>query len=276
MIETLRLLGQPALRLTAADGAQATVLLYGAQVVSWRPAGDQERLYLSPQALAGDGQPVRGGIPVVFPQFSMLGPLPQHGFARTALWQHTEHAERDGVAIAVLRLEPSAASAAWPHAFECELTVAVGGLTLDVELAVGNTGDAPFSFTAALHSYLRVDDVRRARLDGLYGALCRDRVSGAEYRQEIDPIQFVGEIDRIYLDVEQPLSLSSAAGRLALAQEGFADVVVWNPGEAKARAIADLPDDGWLEFVCVEAAAIARPVTLAAGESWAGRQSLAV
>ena len=81
MIETVQVLGQPALRLTAADGAQATVLRHGAQIVSWIPAGDQERLYLSPIAAAGPGQAVRGGIPVVFPQFASQGPLPKHGYA---------------------------------------------------------------------------------------------------------------------------------------------------------------------------------------------------
>jgi glucose-6-phosphate 1-epimerase len=29
---------------------------------------------------------------------------------------------------------------------------------------------------------------------------------------------------------------------------------VWNPGEAGARDIADLPDDGWRNFVCLEPA----------------------
>jgi len=30
------------------------------------------------------------------------------------------------------------------------------------------------------------------------------------------------------------------------------DVVVWNPGPERARAIADLGDDDWQCFVCVE------------------------
>ena len=54
-IQPTQVLGQPAMRLRAPDGAEATVLLHGAQLVSWIPAGDQERLYLSPQAVAGSG-----------------------------------------------------------------------------------------------------------------------------------------------------------------------------------------------------------------------------
>lgn len=277
MIEATTVLGQPAMRLVAPDGAEATVLLHGAQLVSWIPAGDQERLYLSPLAQAGEGRAVRGGIPVCFPQFGRRGPLPPHGFARTRAWQWVEGAERGGVAIGVLRLTDDAATRAlWPHAFEAELSFTLTGLTLDVELAVTNTGDAPFDFSAALHTYLRVDDVRRARLGGLYAVRYIDSLSGAEQRQEIDPFSFVGEIDRVYFDAKDPLALSTAMGRAAISQEGFRDVVVWNPGPDQAAALADLPDADWTGFLCVEAGAIGRPVTLAPGEEWFGRQGLEV
>ena len=277
MIEAVTVLGQPAMRLVAPDGAEATVLLHGAQLVSWIPAGDQERLYLSPQAVAGLGQAVRGGIPVCFPQFGRRGPLPAHGFARNRAWQWVEGAERGGVAIGVLRLgDDEATRALWPHRFEAELSFTLTGLTLDVELAVTNSGDAPFDFTAALHTYLRVDDVRRARLGGLYAVRYVDSLSGAEQRQEIDPFSFAGEIDRIYFDATEPLSLSTAMGRMAITQETFRDVVVWNPGPDKAGALPDLPDDGWLQMLCVEAATIGRPVTLAPGEQWVARQGFDV
>ena len=36
------------------------------------------------------------------------------------------------------------------------------GLELDIELAITNPGDRPFDFTAALHSYFLLDDLRRA------------------------------------------------------------------------------------------------------------------
>ena len=55
--------GQPALHLRAPDGAQATVLLLGGQLVSWVPAGGEEQLYLSPTARYGVGASVRGGVP---------------------------------------------------------------------------------------------------------------------------------------------------------------------------------------------------------------------
>lgn len=274
MIKPVEVLGQPAMHLRAPDGAEATVLLHGGHIVSWVPAGDQERLYLSPLAEAGPGKAVRGGMPVCFPQFAKRGPLPAHGLARNRAWQWVEGAERAGAAIGVLRLtDDEHTRAIWPHRFELELTLVLAGLRLDVELSVTNTGDTTFDFTAALHTYLLCDDVRRAKLGGLYDVRYLDTVSGAEHTQEIDPFSFAGEIDRIYFDVDSMLSLSTAMGRMAIAAEGFPDVVVWNPGPTRAAKLPDLPDDDWLRMLCVEAAAIQHPVTLAPGQDWAARQS---
>ncbi|OGA97918.1 MAG: D-hexose-6-phosphate mutarotase [Burkholderiales bacterium RIFCSPHIGHO2_12_FULL_69_20] len=277
MIKPTTVLGQPAMWLRAPDGAELTVLLHGGQIVSWIPGGDQERLYLSPDAVAGPGRAVRGGIPVIFPQFSQRGPLPRHGFARECAWTWMEGAQRGDVVIGVLRLTDDAATRAiWPHAFEAELSFSFSGLQLDVELAITNTGDTPFDFSAALHTYLLLDDVRRARLGGLYGVRYVDQISGAEQHQEMDPFSFAGEIDRIYVDAKGPLSLATTMGRMGISADGFDDVVVWNPGPTKAAAMPDLPDDDWLRLLCVEAAAIGTPITLAPGQEWVARQGFEV
>ncbi len=281
MIKPVQVLGQPAMWLRAPDGAEVTVLLHGGQLVSWIPAGDQERLYLSPLAAAGGTPAVRGGIPVIFPQFAQRGPLPRHGFARDRTWQWVEGADRGGVMIGVLRLtDDEATRALWPHRFEAELSFSFCGLQLDVELAVTNTGelgkDATFEFTAALHTYLLIDNLRQAKLAGLYGVRYLDNLTGLTQPQELDPLGFVGEIDRIYLDTHAihkgPLGLSTAMGRMTIQTEGFDDAVVWNPGPVKAAALADLPDDDWQRFLCVEAAHIGTPVTLAPGQEWVARQ----
>ena len=63
-------------------------------------------------------------------------------------------------------------------------------------------------------------------------------------------------------------------GALEIAMEGFPDAVVWNPWAERAAALPDLPDDGYRCMLCVEAAAIDRPVRLDAGATWSGRQVL--
>jgi glucose-6-phosphate 1-epimerase len=148
----------------------------------------------------------------------------------------------------------------------------LSGLQLDVELAITNTGHTPFNFSAALHSYLAIDNLLKARLKGLFGVTYEDSSTGAVQAQEFDPQSFVGEIDRIYRDVLRPLTLISAYGHLQIEVEGFPDAVVWNPGPTQAAALPDLPDDDWLRFLCVEAAVIAQPVMLAPGQEWTARQ----
>ena len=36
--------------------------------------------------------------------------------------------------------------------------------------------------------------------------------------------------------------------------QGCQPVVVWKPGSEGARSMADVPDDGWQDFFCIEAA----------------------
>ena len=274
MIKPTTALGQPAMWLRAPCGAQATVLLHGATLVSWIPAGGHERLYVSPMAEAGPGQAVRGGVPVIFPQFEQRGRLPRHGLARNRDWQWLEGAERCGIVIGVLRLTDDAATRViWPHAFEAELSFSLSGQQLDIELAISNTGDATFDFSAALHTYLAVGDLQRTQLGGLLGARYTDSLTGHQQQQELDPFGFAGEIDRIYWGARGTQQLVCPAGRLQISREGFDDVVVWNPGPTRAVAMADLPDDGWLDMLCVEAAQIGEPIILAPGQEWVARQS---
>ena len=70
------------------------------------------------------------------------------------------------------------------------------------------------------------------------------------------------------------LGVADQVGTLEAGKQ--ADVVVWNPGPAKAKAMTDLPDDDWTRFLCIEAASIGRPVVLGPGQQWTGRQGFAV
>ena len=87
---------------------------------------------------------------------------------------------------------------------------------------------------------------------------------------------FAGELDRNYYDLARPLVLHDGPRRVEFTQQGFADAVVWNPGAERCAALADMPAAGWREMVCVEAAAVGQPVSVAAGECWIGRQTLTV
>lgn len=267
--------GLPAVRLVTSGGAVAVIALHGAQLVSWIPAGGRERLYLSERSRFAPGQAIRGGIPVIFPQFADDGPLPRHGFARTGSWTLVNMRQEKGYACATLRLTDSEETRAiWPHAFAAELTVMIEGARLDVEFEVENTGAEAFSFTAALHSYFSVAKADMCRLQGLDGSYYLDRSDGGKRRREDrEALFFEAEVDRIYLNVRKPLLLWEPARSLAIEAEGFPDVVVWNPWLDKGAMLADMPPAGYRQMLCVEAAAAGRPVDLAAGGVWFGRQT---
>ena len=63
---------------------------------------------------------------------------------------------------------------------------------------------------------------------------------------------------------------------LEVGMEGFRDAVVWNPWAERCAALPDMPEDGYRRMLCIEAAAIDKPVNLAPGQSWSGRQLLAM
>jgi glucose-6-phosphate 1-epimerase len=267
--------GQPAITIKAPDGASATLLVHGGHIVSWQPAGGEEMLYLSPKTPYGDGASVRGGVPVVFPQFSTRGPLPRHGFARNRTWKVLEHDRRGTHAYAVLGLsDDESTRALWPHAFELELTVSVDAGRLDMELAVINTGETTFGFHAALHTYLRCADVRKTQLEGLLDQSYLDQVSGEERGQWIDVISIAQEVDRIYWNTPAQLTLRETGRRLGISQQGFIDTVVWNPGPERCAAMPDMPPEGWLDMLCVEAAQVGEPIHIGPGEEWSGMQTL--
>ena len=266
--------GQPAVALQSSDGARATILLHGGHLVSWIPSGGVEQLYLSPLSAYGEGQAVRGGVPVIFPQFASRGTLPRHGLLRTRGWQLADTTSHGAHAQAVLRfVADDATRALWPHDFEAEVTVSVIGQQLDIEFAVVNSGDTDFEFTVALHSYLRTNDVLKAQLEGLQGIRFEDNTTGQWQQQWGDVTQVVGEIDRLYHDAPGPLTLRELGRKVSIAHSDFTDVVVWNPGPTNAAQLKDLPDDDWLKMLCVEAARVIDPVTLPPGEEWAGMQT---
>ena len=66
----------------------------------------------------------------------------------------------------------------WPYHFRTELTVTIDEKSLQVKLDAFNTGDEPFSFTAALHTYLAVADIRETAIRGFTGKWYLDKTQG--------------------------------------------------------------------------------------------------
>ena len=258
-VQTLTIDNAPAVRLQGDAGDTVTVLLRGAQVISWVDAPGVERLYCSPNSPLAGPQAVRGGVPVIFPQFNERGPIVRHGFARTRVWEWQPADASSAEPQLVFRMQHAAhETPLWPHDCVCTLTVALVPAGLRMTLAVHNTGSSPMSFHAALHTYLEVGNVTQTTLTGVL--------------PQGGVLSLAEPIDQLFESVPGPFALRSHASALDIIHEGFTDAVVWNPGPQ--AVMADLPAGGFARFLCVEAASVGVPVQLAPGKHWRGSQCL--
>jgi glucose-6-phosphate 1-epimerase len=265
--------GMPKVLLVHSSGSTAELYLNGAQVTSWKPGGQEERLFLSKAAVFQPGKAIRGGIPVIFPQFAERGRLPRHGWLRTTQWTVDPASE---TSFATFRTRDDDASRAmWPHSYDAALHVALEELTLEVTLSIINTGEDPFQFASALHTYLGVRDAAQVSLLGLYGSPYISTSSGDEVIVDNEQaLRISEEIDRIYTGAPWRLELVDGASRLDIATSGFPDAVIWNPGVRAASEITDLAQDEYMRFVCVESALAYKPLELLPGDTWSGSQRL--
>lgn len=268
--------GLPSQILTLPNGDSLRVLHHGAQVVSWI-AGGRERLYLSPRSQFDGRSAIRGGVPICFPQFNQRGALPKHGFVRNLPWRADPAQARPDGAQLTLRLADSEATRQfWPRAFAAMLTLELRPGSLQLTLAVNNTDSGPLRFSGALHTYLAVADIAATQLAGLEGQAEWDALSD-RHAHATGPLRFQGEFDRVYAAAPRTLLLHDGAQQLAIAQSAsWAQTVVWNPGAEKGAQLADLPADGYAHMLCVEAAQVTQPITVAPGAVWQGWQRLRI
>lgn len=271
--------GLPYVRMSHDSGYVAVVSEYGAQVVSWTGPDERELLFVSEQATFELGKPIRGGIPIVFPQFS-TGALPTHGFARTAMWRVVrEQVSTAGPVTVTLRLVPNAEIfALWPYHFQAEVDVVLTDVLL-LALRIENVGSKTFSFQSALHSYLRTSDLSAVRLIGFEGCEFVDFLQQRRlYVEELSEVVIGGPIDRAYRDSPQSIQLWSQDDGYSylITREGFSDTVVWNPWVEGAQKISDLGDDEYSQMICVESGNILAPIILVPGELHTSAQILRI
>ncbi len=266
--------GQPCYRLTLPNGDSVLVAQHGAHVVSW-VSGGRERLFLSPNTVWDGRAAIRGGIPVCFPQFNQRGDLPKHGFVRNRPWALLAAEAGDSSDTLCFGFSANDSTRAiWPAEFEARLRVDLQAGKLSVRLEVRNLGTQAFSFTGALHSYLAVSDIAQVRLTGLGGQKEWDALADT-HQTALERLQCTGPFDRVYSAPHAPMHLHDPAGGLEISNsEGWADCVVWNPGAAGCAGMADMTPTAFTHMLCVEAAQVFQPITVAPGAQWSGSQVL--
>lgn len=257
--------------------ASAVISLYGGQVLSYVPTGGEDLMFMGGKAYFVEGKAIKGGVPVCWPWF---GADPEgkgraaHGFARNSMWQvfSTEAISDSETQITVGMVDDDNSRNIWPNAFKMSLQITIGK-SLKLALTTENTGDQPFHITQALHTYFSVGDISKTKILGLEDCKYLDKSAAGQGATKVqqDAIEIAGEVDRIYLAVPPDLMIEDMAKQrtIKIHSAGNSTAVVWNPWAKIAADMADLHDDDYLRFVCVETTNAADDVVeIQQGESY--------
>ena len=296
----------PAIHMHHPSGSTLLVYLFGAHIASWTTFDDQEVIFMSKSAVFDGKTPIRGGIPIAFPQFGG-GTLPSHGFARRSVWSFHSHSNN----TLILSLKDSASTRdMWnDNQFQLLYTITLESNSITTSLNVENTGSKPFNFQALLHTYFHLADISQASVEGLSGQTYLDSLADRTpvVQSENEALTFTQETDRIFRNAPTHVQLnglallkkarkekSSTAAKECVDENkskqggsvtidiniqggsGNNDVVVWNPWIDKSKRMADLSDEEYHNFCCVEPGYVIDWETLNSGETYTISQTLSV
>jgi len=251
---------------------------FGATITDWS-IGDKKIIFVSPKAVFDGKKAIRGGVPICFPSFGPWSYGAQHGFARTSNFQVSVPAtETDTETSITFRLSDSEESRKiWDMKFVLDYKVVLKADDLCLDLDLKNTGEVPFSFTTALHTYFNVDAVDSASVTGLTGLKYLDKTLPGvpTLTEDRDEVSLSGWTDRVYLGPCPPVTVRGVAGgSLCLISANLPDTVVWNPWKEKAEGMSDLGGEAWSGFLCVEAGQCVAPVELGPAKSWIAKHQM--
>ncbi|MFV7783150.1 D-hexose-6-phosphate mutarotase [Shewanella marisflavi] len=251
------------------DLCQARIFMQGAQIERFQPKGQAPLLWVSSADDFQPGSGIRGGVPVCWPWFGMHEnpQWPQHGFARTRLWQLDAVQMQDqAVELKFSLTVDDADKQYWPHQSRVELIFNLSD-SLSVRLVNTNLGETPFSLTQALHTYFPIEDIHQLKASGFSGANYIEFGEGP-YTQDGDEVRFDRETDRVYSQLGDCQLLHTPNGTIEVRRENSHSAILWNPWIDKSKRLSRFNDKDYLTMVCLEAANVLDDnVTLAPGES---------
>jgi len=235
--------------------SSAEVYLQGAHITNFRKHNEPPLTFMSQCSRFTQGQPIRGGIPVIFPWFGMREGMGNHGFARVLTWELKEFAPApDGSVSVRFRLPDSPEASSYPP-FTADYIVTLSeALTLQL-IVTNQAAEDPLTFENCFHTYFAVSDVTAISIVGLKGLSYLDKVANFVQRVETeDAIRISSEVDRIYLNTSGPLEIQDPrlARKIRIEKQGSNSTVVWNPWIARSQQMPDFGNDEYQRMVCVE------------------------
>lgn len=230
---------------------------HGAHLVSTE-TDFEELFYVSSTARSGDGDAIRGGVPIIAPWFAdLLGKTPKHGWARTAEWDVKTGEEGFNATISQDGIQ-----------LELQVEERLNGVHL--ALSATNESEQPTTIQLAFHPYFRVTHPEEVFIAGMEDVEVLDRFTNETSTHDGDVI-VEGAYDRIFFSAEPTRIVDPGEGRgITIEMEGADTTVVWSPGEEAAADMDDIGPGEWKDFLCVEPALLGenlQGVELAPGET---------
>lgn len=252
---------------------EAVIAFQGAHLLSFVPARGEDLLWLSPNCNFSEGAALRGGVPVCLPWF---GPhetdsqAAKHGFARNNAWQLTSASTSTDNTVELLFSFTSQNHPLFPQAFSASLRFSLG-TSAKLELTVNNDSENDFTTSWALHSYHPVSNLAAVEIPVLAGKTYLDNLEKHASKQQHGPLQFHGEVDRVFPAVSESLVIENSQPRIRIDHHNAPSVVTWNPGATNAANIADIGAGQEQHYICMERGAVlAEKWTVPAGKSVSG------
>ena len=244
------------MRIHELSGAWGTarVAELGGCVLSWRPAGGDDVLFLSQDAELTPGTMWHGGIPVCAPWFGKGQgdwEVPHtHGLVSRVAWTTEVVEQNDDGAKVVMSLTSAAVAeipgaGRYPDDLAYRLEIEAGRTSLTVALTI-TSPTRETSVDLAFHPYLRSDPTQ-ATITGLEGTAFQDAAHGWEPGRTEGDFRFDGHTDLVFAEAPS-LFLDDGRRTLRLSHQGATRTVVWNPGPENSQ----VAEGEWREFVCVE------------------------
>jgi len=240
--------------------SSAEIYLHGAQVTHFKKHDEPPLLFLSQCSRFAAGQPIRGGIPIIFPWFGKPADKPgQHGFARIRDWELREMAVSSEGAVSVRLQMPECGDSPDCPACAVDYLVTVSD-TLTAELVVMNRSAGEFMFENCLHTYFAVGDIGAVKVVGLKGVEYLDQPTNfSRHTDRDEAIRIASEVDRAYLNTRHAAEIHDGSLQrvIRVEKEGSNSTVVWNPWIEKAKVMQDFGDEEYKEMICVESGNVA-------------------
>lgn len=250
----------------------AKIALQGGQILEfYSKVAQRPLLWLSDLNGYQAEKAIRGGIPLCFPWFgahASQADLPAHGFARNLIW-HCDQIEQDdtGHYIHLSLTDSEKTRKYWNYAFNLQMQIHCGK-NLELTFKLQNTDEKNFEFGFAWHSYFPAHTMQ-ARIIGLNGLDYIDQLDQNKIKQQAEAeITFDAELDRIYSHTAGQFVLQQGNEQSIRIASSAKSAVIWNPWVDKAKRMADVADEAWRDFICIECGQIASATqSLNAGDS---------